>query len=247
MWALGLMLLDTGRVDDGMQQLERALSIDQRRADRWLIFSQVSLQAGAVEKALTAVRRAEELNDESIPILVQKYVVLRALDRIDEAARTLHALMEMMPIDPVHAAGGDPALATAYATVLGEQATRQRLAGHPERAADLLTTALKLTPNHPNLLLELARARQASGDLDGALPIMNTLMQTYPDAALPATFVAKPTRRPSMLKRARAPVNIRPFSPGMLRSYPGPAGPVSSTPRPRSAGWRPDESCSARS
>lgn len=126
-------LLAQGRLQQAEQLLELLLQATPDDADLWRARGHVALNQGKLELALSASRRATELNALSGPAWTQLGSLEQAVGRLDLAER---ALQRACRIDH------GPANLTRLAGVL-------RQIGRTEEAVDLLRQARAAKPPHP--------------------------------------------------------------------------------------------------
>ena len=147
----------------------------------------VAYQRREHEQALSLIQKARALKPDDAAIAANLGLVLQTVGRLGEAARALDASLALRPAQPeaLYNLGITRARQLRYPDA--EQHFRQALElapGHTqarrqlglvllamkrgEEAVDILTRCLEDQPNDMALAIEVARARELAGDLEGA-------------------------------------------------------------------------------
>lgn len=147
----GFIAFRHGQFDSSVQQLERAISRNQRNPDYFFALA-LSLNAlSRQDEALTACERAIQLNPQLTSALVHRGIMLRNLDRLEEAEESLRLAVKL-----------DPDIAIAHEGL----ASVLNLQGRLDEAEQSLRRALELQPDfamaHSNLLFLLAARAEIS-------------------------------------------------------------------------------------
>lgn len=163
----GLRLFHLGRLDEALEDHERALAIDP--GDPWghhgLAVTRRAL--GDFDAALRHLAAADEAAPGAEWVARQRGETYRRMGRPDEALPWLDRAHAIDPREPL---------------TLGSRGQAKFVLGRPREALDDLDRALDLWPDYPWALLRRARVRQALDDLPGALADLDRAHQLAPDA-----------------------------------------------------------------
>jgi len=149
--ALGLALYRAGRLDEAVDELQRALAISEHFPDAWAALGEAQLKSGRNAEALDAYRRAVREGAKD-PAVREKLVAALSADgarrmRAGDAAGAYAALAEAVAVSPESA--------NAHAT-LGVVLAR---AGRLDEAEREFAEAVRRDPGNPGFASNLARVR----------------------------------------------------------------------------------------
>lgn len=90
-------LARTERVEEALECLERALSLDPDNGEIWTTQGVALLQSGRPAEALASLDRARALDPDSAGTLQMKGLALQGLDRLEEAVASFEAALALVP------------------------------------------------------------------------------------------------------------------------------------------------------
>ncbi len=161
-WHLrGLIALESGRLDEGIEWIERSLALHARQPSAHSNVGNAWLEKGDPERALGSFERALRLDPDHLPALYNRGNALRALRRFEEALASYDRAL--------HLKGNHVAALNNRGLALAELGRSEEARASFERAV-LLDP--RFAPAHRNLaatLLRLGRHAQAVASCDEAL------------------------------------------------------------------------------
>jgi tetratricopeptide (TPR) repeat protein len=99
-YRLGLALQRLGRVEDAVDAFEKAAWNSAWRVPAWLALARIAAAAGAYGDALERVQRARRLDADHLQLRATAIVLLRILERTDDADVLLTETRRLDPLDP---------------------------------------------------------------------------------------------------------------------------------------------------
>ncbi len=154
----GRMYRRTGKLEEAMRVLRNAVRLDERDAETWLELARAQAGLGRKDEAVRSYRRAIELVVDARDSAIAHRELAAQLIELHEDGDAAQALERAAQAEPTHAETHRQ-LATVRAR-LGSGGAREALEA-AAAAGDRSTTTL----------MELARARLASADEDGAMAL----------------------------------------------------------------------------
>ena len=184
---LGNELAKAGRFDDAERSLARAVEMAPARADGWNNLGSVRLRLGKPDEAERAFAEAVRLKPDFVVAIRNWALVLQAQGRWAEAVSALATLPSLAPEDAPRLIAAGRALNEGGHWTDAEQALRLAIRAAPDdavahgylgfilrshdragEALPLLARAAALNPSDANARFNLALARLATGDVEGA-------------------------------------------------------------------------------
>lgn len=171
LFSLGSMLVEEGRLDRGIEVLNRAVARVDFDIEAWNSLGIAHWRKGELENALVPLEKALVLNPKNDQTLVNLGTVLLSLgqrdrkpDRIERAEKSFR-----------DAAAANPRSATAY-NGLG---VVFRMRGKVDEAAVFWEKAVEINPDHGFALLNLGRAYLDLGRKDKALSALGRYLERH--------------------------------------------------------------------
>ena len=165
----GEILLELGSAEEALSSLQQALNKNERSVYRRLLLGSALTRLERNEEALAEYDRIikKEQNAPLIFVRVQKAVVLRELDRIDEAIEELLHCLEISPyFPPAHIELGK----TFYDL------------GEIDKALEKAEQALSLESTNSDALILKGKVLLKRGRIEEAEKIFRSLQQKHPDS-----------------------------------------------------------------
>ena len=150
-------------------QLKTALQKNPNQAEARFLLGKALLAAGDASGASAELRRALDLNHPTATVLP---VLARALVAEGQVKKLLDQYASVDLPEPASAADLKTSIAVAYARL-----------GNKQQANDALTAALKAVPDFAPALLVQTQMLARNGDPDGALQLIDKVLQKSPDEA----------------------------------------------------------------
>jgi tetratricopeptide (TPR) repeat protein len=155
---LGLSLLDQGKLDLAIDELQKAIKINPRDADVFDLFGEALQKKNELTKAIEVFKESLEID----PSNADAYVDLgSALQKQGEPNDAIHAFQK--------AIGADPRSADGYVSLGG--ALEQQ--GEFRAAIDALDRAVEIEPKNAEACFKLGVALEAQGRLDPSIDAFN--------------------------------------------------------------------------
>jgi tetratricopeptide (TPR) repeat protein len=152
----GEMLLAMSESERALVRADHALVLDSTLAGAWALRGRVFRQRGEQDRALADFYQALRYNPHASDVLLEAAELQYQLGRPQRCLTTLQNLLESYP------AGEEPRRA------LWLEGLAYTAVNRPRDAVDALYAANSRGPAEPELLFQLARAQQASGDTAAA-------------------------------------------------------------------------------
>lgn len=167
---LGRMYFETGRIDDAEKQSEEALVGGRSLPEAWRLRGDVLASRGLNTEALAAFHRALALRSDYAEVQLAIAELYHREQRYDRLLATLDRLRDNVAADacPVR-------VELLRGLAMGEL-------GRPREAADCFAAAAARNPGDGEILLRLAEAEFAAGDLTAARRALSRLARTDPRA-----------------------------------------------------------------
>lgn len=165
----GEILLELGSAEEALSSLKKALNKNESSIYRRLLLGSALTRLERNEEALAEYDRIikKEPNAPLIFVRVQKAVVLRELNRIDEAMEELRLCLEISPYFP-------PAHIELGKTLYG--------LGEFDGALEKAEVALSLEPTNSDALILKGKVLLKRGKIEDAEKIYRSLQQKHPDS-----------------------------------------------------------------
>lgn len=199
---LGVLHLDTGRVDDAVACLERAAGIDSENEIVWNNLGNAFKAQGQADRAEACYRRAMAINEADPDPVFNLATLLQNQGRREEAEAAYRRTLDLSPHDAgalnnlaslLRDRGDSAAAETAYRRVLAQHPDHPRVltnlgnllveqARHDE-AAECCRRALAAGAETLEILLCLGRACRESGRLDQAQDAGERAVALCPESA----------------------------------------------------------------
>ena len=197
LYGLAIARLQEGQLEDSLQAVRQALSINNAFADGWCVQGMLLLRLNQAQEALSSFNAALALKPDFIEALSRRATVLEQLDQPEEALMSLDHMLKLRPEDAAgwNNRGGilvslgrvDEALQSFERCLalqphfIEAQSNRAAMLLHLRRFEDALhaaDAALALRPDHAvswntrgNVLIELRRFKEAVASYDNALAL----------------------------------------------------------------------------
>jgi predicted Zn-dependent protease len=143
---LGRVLIESGRPDDALVELEAAIGLEPTRGETYRLIGRAHDERDDVEAAIEAYRRAIVLDSTDVWAMNNLGVLFVQLDRHEEALGPLARATELRPTSPVfqnnlgsalERTGHLTAAATAYGAALAADSTYEKARVSLERTVEL--------------------------------------------------------------------------------------------------------------
>jgi len=157
-----------GRFEEALSVAEKLGKDPAQRGTSLALRAQVFLTERKLDDALASYAKAMQADPKSQPALFGHASVLEDMQRYDDAAKDMHAILVLNPQSMV-----------AYLK-LAELAARQN---QDAQVRSILAQAIKLAPRDPSPRVGLARYLIARNDRPGALNVANDLLKVQPDSS----------------------------------------------------------------
>ncbi len=223
--ALGVLLVQTGKVAEGRDQLENAVRLGLEDAEAWFYIGIADRELGDSVDSLTAFERAERDDPANQAVLSNLADAYMAVNRMDDAGRIANRAIQLHPKESF----GYVALATVQfdqgkfdegrktinqALAIDPKDPRARmLLGHsylsgknqnPDLAIAQFQLILADDPKNTDALHGRAEALSLKNDLAGALAALQAIVKLQPDRVEPEDDVAELYLSKKMIAPARA-------------------------------------------
>lgn len=206
------MALRTGHFSEALELAQKVVALDPQRAKSHVLLGRLKILKGDISGAVASFRQALTL-DPHLPD-VQEYLeqveglVERPIGPDRPSIKSLRRLIKASPDNPdLH-----EVLAKVYLA-----------RGEKKKAMRELAEVLRLNPAHPEALFHLAALWDERGRFDRAEPLLETLVDQFPDNALGLNFLgyswADQNRRlPEALQLIQRAVSLEPDNGAFLDS-----------------------------
>lgn len=164
--ASGKALLAKQDTKAAIIQFKSALQKNPDSSETRLLLGKALLESGDAPQALIELRKAQELQQPDEQVVP---AIARAMLMVGEEANLIAQYGELSLRDPAAAADLLTSVATAHA-----------IKRNLDKARALTLEALRLQPGFPAAVLVSARLRVADGDIDGAIGMLDQLLQANP-------------------------------------------------------------------
>jgi len=164
---LGVLLHQTGRTDEGIQSIRRAIARDPRAAEFHLNLANIQAERGQPGLAADSLRKAIELEPRgAVDARIRLARFLNAeLNRPSEAVQVLRQALAIQP---------------ANVEALNDLAVALHRAGDRAAAVEYYNQAIALTPNDVDLLCNYATTLTELGHYDRALEFFQCALELQP-------------------------------------------------------------------
>ena len=153
---LGFLYLESGSISQALNQSEKALAIDSRRADSWALKGKSLKRWGRTDEAMAALHRALDYQNEYTDVELELAAIYLEQDRPLRAFSTLEVCRSR------YAPGREPQ------QLLIEQGKVLAKMQRYDRAIDTIVAATKRQDAVPTAFTELARIQIQAGDFSNA-------------------------------------------------------------------------------
>jgi tetratricopeptide (TPR) repeat protein len=163
---LGILLADTGKIDEGIAALEQSINIYPEDAQAWFNLGAVQKKIGNIDKALACYRRASQIDPDFWEPLFNSALLLAAKGDFEGARADMSRAEFLSPLNP---------------EIKRELGIILARSGREKEALELFRRAIELDPLNAQSNFNYAVALYKSGQLEQAAPFFKRAADIEPN------------------------------------------------------------------
>jgi tetratricopeptide (TPR) repeat protein len=209
---LGVLLVQTGKLTEGRDQLENAIRLGAEDAEAWFFIGVADRELGDQVDAVTAFERAERDDPANVAVLGSLADAYLSVNRLDDAQRIANRAIQLHPKDAFGYAALGTVLLDKGKLDEGRKALQQALDVDPKDtrshlllgrsymagknpAADLaiaqFDAVLLLDAKNVDALHAKAEALAMKNDIGGSVALLQQIVKLQPDRVEPEDDIAE--------------------------------------------------------